>query len=177
MQPVRPPAPSEAAEQHAASCTHPLTRAGNLKAPASSAGLTHVHACVNLTCARESCQAASFPLDALLHLPSFRLSSSLLFPSSSTPLCSFPCLSSPSPPFFSHNFSFLLSPAFSDCGWGASRERVQGDAADATAVWAPCLLLGPLRRTRLHVSQGVLRKLQLSLFSQGQLSFPDCGIK
>lgn len=54
--------------------------------------------------------------------------------------------------FFSHNFSFLLCPACSDCGWGASRERAQGDAADATAVWAPCLLLGPLRRTRLHVS-------------------------
>lgn len=80
MHPFRPPAPSEAAEQHAASCTHPLTCAGNLKAPASPAGLTHVYACVRLTCARESCRAATFPLGALLFLPSYRLSSSLLSP-------------------------------------------------------------------------------------------------
>lgn len=177
MQPVRPPAPSDAAEQHAASCTHPLTCAGNLKARASPAGLAHVYACVHLTCARNSCRAATFILDALFHLPSFFLSSSLLFPSSSTPLCCFPCLFSSSPPFFSHNFSFLLCPACSDCGWGASREWAQRDAADATAVWAPCLLLGPLRRTKLHVSRGVLRKVRLSLFSRGQLSFPGSGIK
>lgn len=32
MQPICLPAPSEAAEQHAASCTHPLPCAGNLTA-------------------------------------------------------------------------------------------------------------------------------------------------
>lgn len=61
----------------------------------------------------------------------------------------------PPPPFFSHSFSCPLCPACSHCGWCASRERAEGDAADATAVWSPCLLLGPLRRTRLHVSWGV----------------------
>lgn len=152
MQPFRPPAPSEVAEQHAASCTHPLTCAGNLKARASPAGLTHVYACVRLTCARESSRAATFPLGALLHLPSYHLSSSLLSPPPAHLCVVFLAFSSSSPPFFSHNFSFLLCPACSDCGWGASRECAQGDAADATAVWAPCFLLGPLRRTRLHVS-------------------------
>lgn len=102
-------------------------------------------------------RAATFPRGALglSFPPSFCPLSFPLFPSSSTPLCCFPCPSSSSPPFFSHNFSFLLCPACSDCGWCASRERAEGDAADATAVWAPCLLLGPLRRTRLHVSWGV----------------------
>lgn len=36
-----------------------------------------------------------------------------------------------------------------------AESALRGDAADATAVWSPCLLLGPLRRTRLHVSWGV----------------------
>lgn len=54
------------------------------------------------------------------------------------------------------------------------------DAADATAVWAPCFLQGPLKKTIRHVSGGISaqhsEKTTAIIFLRGQLNFPDSGI-
>lgn len=176
MQPV----PSEATEQRAASCTHPLSCAGNLKARASPAGLTHVYACVRLTCARKSCRAATFPLGTLLHLPSLHLSSSLLSPFPllqhtfvllSLPLFLLPSLFQPQ--------LFLSAPS---C---VLRLRLgcEPRASSGRCCWCYSCLgsmspSGPTEedKTARELSSSE-KNLQLLLFSRGQLSFPDCGIK
>ena len=176
MQPVHPPAPSEAAEQHAASCTHPLTCAGNLKAPASSAALTHVYACVRPTCAREPCRAASFPLGALLHRLSFCLSSLLSpFPLLQNTFVLFSLFLLPSlfqPQLFLSALSCVLRLCL-----GCEPRACSGRCCWCYSCLGSMSPSGPTEEDRLHVSWGVLRKLQPSLFSRGRRSFPGCGIK
>lgn len=121
------------------------------------------HTCLRV-CASNVCTLVLpdlqlFPPGALLHLPSVCLSSSLLSPLVPPPpahLCVVFLASLPPPlPFFffsATTFPFCSALRAQTAAGVASRERARGDAADATAVWAPCLLLGPLRRTRLHVS-------------------------
>ncbi len=100
IQAVCLPAPSEAAEQHAASCTHTLTHAecrGLRGSSLVSRSRTRLHVCV---------YGAETFLETHSHtLPSFfpqSCSPLSPFPSSSTPLCCFPCPSSSPLPLQPH---------------------------------------------------------------------------
>lgn len=99
------------------------------------------------------------------HTLTHPLPSSLLSPPPSLPPCSllqhtFVLFSLPPLPFPSHS-SRDFSPFAPSCvlrrraSLRAERSLAFWDAADATAVWAPCLLRGPLTKTRLHVSRGI----------------------
>lgn len=155
IQAVCLPAPSEAAEQHAASCTHNVTHAECRGLGGSSlVSRSHTRLCV---CLCVCVWSWNFPRDTLTRS---RLLASVLLSSFSFPffqhtfvLLSLPLFLFP-PSSASQLFPLLLCPMCSDCGECANWRHTERDAADATAVWAPCLLQGPLKKTRLHVSWG-----------------------
>lgn len=155
IQAVCLPAPSEAAEQHAASYTHALTHTecrglgwSSLVSRFQTLLHMHVHGAEAFLATRSQ---------ALLSLPSFfPLSCSPLspLPSSSTPLCCFPCPYSCLPSLFSlTRFPSALSFALRV----RLVRRTEWHAADAGR--APCLLQGPLKKTRLHVCWGTWPKV------------------
>lgn len=107
IQPICLPAPSGATEQHAASCTHPLTYAQCRRLEGSSL-VSRSHTCLRMrvpVCA--NVQSSGFPRDTLTL--SILLPSVFLSPPPAH-LCVVFLAPLPLPSLFSHNFPFCSAP-------------------------------------------------------------------